>query len=322
MQLFKKTNIDFIAKRYVAFAFSTVLLLSGIVSLVIKGGPKLGIDFTGGTLVQLGFKQAVPLRDLRGLLTEIGYGDAELQDFAESKSVIIRIAKSDKSAPVLGKEIHEKVLQKFPGSVDPDPARSIERAEYVGPAVGRALANQAFWAIIWATVLIIIYVAFRFRSTLWGICSIAALVHDVLSVVGIFSILNKEISVTVVAGILTLAGYSMNDTIVVYDRMRENLRLSKKESLGEIINRSVNETLSRTIMTSMTVAITVAVLFFFGGPVIHDFAFAMLWGVFVGSYSSIYVAAPIIYEWQKRDKPGPVLKSQQAPGKTPPPVKK
>ena len=135
---------------------------------------------------------------------------------------------------------------------------------------------------------------------LWGICSIAALVHDVLSVVGIFSILNKEMSVTVVAGILTLAGYSMNDTIVIYDRMRENLRLSRKETLAEIINRSINETLSRTIMTSMTVAITVAVLFFFGGPVIHDFSFAMLWGVFVGSYSSVFVAAPIIYQWQAR----------------------
>src|SRR5205823_5158842 len=164
---------------------------------------------------------------------------------------------------------------------------------------------------------------FRFRSTLWGVCSIAALVHDVLSVVGIFSILNKEITVTVVAGILTLAGYSMNDTIVVYDRMRENLRLSKKESLGEVINRSVNETLSRTIVTSMTVAITVAVLFFFGGSVIHDFAFAMLWGVFVGSYSSVFVAAPIIYEWQSHGKQAPQLKSQvQASKGMPSPVKK
>src|SRR6185436_14113984 len=149
---------------------------------------------------------------------------------------------------------------------------------------------------LWASVLIIIYVGFRFRSALWGACSIVAVIHDVLSIIGIFSILDKEITVTVVAGILTLAGYSMNDTIVIYDRMRENLRLSRKESLADIINRSVNETLSRTIMTSMTVALTLIVLFFFGGEVIHDFAFAMLWGVFVGSYSSIFVAAPIIYE--------------------------
>jgi preprotein translocase SecF subunit len=142
---------------------------------------------------------------------------------------------------------------------------------------------------------------------LWGFCSIVAVVHDVLSIVGIFSILNKEITVTVVAGILTLAGYSMNDTIVIYDRMRENLRFSRKETLGEIINRSVNETLSRTIMTSMTVAITLLVLFFFGGEVIHDFSFAMLWGVFVGSYSSIFVAAPIIYEWQARAANKPAI---------------
>ena len=165
------------------------------------------------------------------------------------------------------------------------------------------LAAQALSAILWASVLIIVYVGFRFRSTLWGVCSIVAVVHDVLSIIGIFSILNKEVTVTVVAGILTLAGYSMNDTIVIYDRMRENLRYSKKETMGELINRSVNETLSRTIMTSMTVAITLLVLFFFGGEVIHDVAFAMLWGVFVGSYSSIFVAAPIILEWQGRSKP-------------------
>jgi len=310
MQLFKKTHVDFIGKRHLAFVFSGALLLSGIVSLVLKGGPKLGIDFTGGTLVQLGFKQSVPLKDLRSFLVTAGYPDAELQDFAGGKSVIIRVAQSQTSAVLLGQQVQKLVQDKFPGS-EPD----VQRAEYVGPAVGRALANQAFWAIVWATILIIIYVAFRFRSTLWGVCSIAALVHDVLSVIGIFSILNKDITVTVVAGILTLAGYSMNDTIVVYDRMRENLRLSRKETLGEIINRSVNETLSRTIMTSMTVAITVAVLFFFGGSVIHDFAFAMLWGVFVGSYSSIFVAAPIIYEWQSRGKPSPALKSAQAPVK-------
>src|SRR4051812_18153499 len=167
MQFFKKTNFDFIAKRYVAFAVSAVLLLSGIVSLVMKGGPKLGIDFTGGTLVQLGFKQNVGLADLRGLLASDGYPDAELQDFPEAKSVIIRVPRSQKSAPVLGQELQTLVATKFPGS-----APDVQRAEYVGPAVGRALANQAFSAIAWATILIIIYVAIRFRSTLWGVCSI------------------------------------------------------------------------------------------------------------------------------------------------------
>lgn len=298
MQLFKKTNFDFISARYYAYAFSGVLIGAGLVSLFLKGGPKLGIDFTGGNLVQLAFKTDVQMKDLRSILTAASYPDAELQGITGRSSFIIRVPKGPASVDSLAKDFQKAVADKIPGT---DPV--IERAEFVGPAVGRELADQALSAILWASGLIILYVGFRFRSTLWGVCSIVAVVHDVLSIVGIFSILNKEVTVTVVAGILTLAGYSMNDTIVIYDRMRENLRLSKKETLGEIINRSVNETLSRTIMTSMTVAITLLVLFFFGGEVIHDFAFAMLWGVFVGSYSSIFVAAPIIYQWQARSAP-------------------
>jgi preprotein translocase subunit SecF len=295
MQLFKKTNIDFIGMRYYAYAFSGILIGAGLVSLFLKGGPKLGIDFTGGNLVQLSFKTNVDAKVLRSVLTAAGYGDAEIQGITGRPSYIIRVPKGASAVDTLAKDFQKMIAEKIPGS-DPE----IERAEFVGPAVGRELGDQALSAILWASVLIIIYVGFRFRSTLWGICSIVAVVHDVLSIVGIFSILNKEVTVTVVAGILTLAGYSMNDTIVIYDRMRENLRLSRKETLGELINRSVNETLSRTIMTSMTVAITLMVLFFFGGEVIHDFAFAMLWGVFVGSYSSIFVAAPIIYQWQAK----------------------
>lgn len=297
MQLFKKTNFDFMGKRYMFYVVSAVLLLSGVVSLVVKGGPRLGIDFTGGSLVQILYKKPVALNEIRSVLSAGGHDDAELQDIADRNAVIIRLPKGSMKLDELSSEIKALMETKIVGS---EPV--IERAEYVGPAVGRALADQALSAIFWASVLIILYVAFRFRSTVWGVCSIVAVVHDVLSVVGIFSMLNKEISVTVVAGILTLAGYSMNDTIVIYDRMRENIRLSRKESLAEIINRSINETLSRTIMTSMTVAITLLVLFFFGGDVIHDFSFAMLWGVFVGSYSSIFVAAPIIYEWQSRSK--------------------
>ncbi len=297
MQLFKKTHFDFIGMRYKAYAFSFILLGAGIVSLVMKGGPKLGIDFKGGNLVQMVFKKDIPLQDLRTILNDIGYPDAEIQGITGRPSFIVRVPKGVSTVDALSKDFQKAVAEKIPGS---DPV--IERAEFVGPAVGNDLKEQAIYAILWASILIIIYVAFRFKSTLWGVCSIVAVVHDVLSIIGIFSILNKEITVTVVAGILTLAGYSMNDTIVIYDRMRENLRLSKKESLGEIINRSVNETLSRTIMTSMTVALTLLVLFFFGGEVIHDFAFAMLWGVFVGSYSSIFVAAPIIYTWQARSK--------------------
>jgi preprotein translocase subunit SecF len=297
MQVFKKTNFDFIGMRYKAYIFSGLILGSGIVSLVMKGGPKLGIDFMGGNLIQLAFKKDIPMQDIRSVLSQVGYADAELQGITGRPSIIIRVPKGPSSVDSLAKDFQKDIQDKIPGS---DP--TIDRAEFVGPAVGRALADQAMSAIAWASILIIFYVGFRFKSTLWGVCSIVAVVHDVLSIVGIFSILHKEITVTVVAGILTLAGYSMNDTIVIYDRMRENLRLSRKEPLGDIINHSVNETLSRTIMTSMTVAITLLVLFFFGGEVIHDFAFAMLWGVFVGSYSSIFVAAPIIYQWQVKNK--------------------
>jgi len=297
MQVFKKTNFDFIGMRYKAYVFSAVILGSGIISLVMKGGPKLGIDFKGGNLIQLAFKKEIPMKDIRTVLTHAGYSDAELQGIGGRPSIIIRVPKGPESVDSLAKDLQKDIQDSIPGS---DPV--IDRAEFVGPAVGRALADQAMSAIAWASLLIIFYVGFRFKSTLWGVCSIVAVVHDVLSIVGIFSILHKEITITVVAGILTLAGYSMNDTIVIYDRMRENLRLSRKESLADIINRSVNETLSRTIMTSMTVAITLLVLFFFGGEVIHDFSFAMLWGVFVGSYSSIFVAAPIIYQWSSRPK--------------------
>ncbi len=310
MQLFKKTHFDFIGMRYWAYAFSGLLIGAGLVSLAMKGGPKLGIDFKGGTLVQLAFKKDIPMQDIRSILTGMGFADAEIQGITGRPSIIIRVPKGPSSVDSLARDFQKAVQDKVPGS---DPV--VERAEFVGPAVGRALADQALSAIAWASILIIVYVGFRFKSTLWGACSIVAVIHDVLSIVGIFSILNKEITVTVVAGILTLAGYSMNDTIVIYDRMRENLRLSRKETLGEIINRSVNETLSRTIMTSMTVAITLLVLFFFGGEVIHDFAFAMLWGVFVGSYSSIFVAAPIIYQWQAREKKPVVMSPTRVPVK-------
>ncbi len=305
MQLFKKTHFDFIGYRYWAYAFSTVLVGAGLVSLTMKGGPKLGIDFTGGQLVQVALKQEVPMKDLREALASQGRSDVEIQAITGRPAFILRVPQGSLSLDELAAEFKSTILEKLPGS---DPI--IERQDFVGPAVGRALGDQALSAILWAAVLIIIYVGFRFRSTLWGVCSIIAVVHDVLSVVGIFSILNKEITVTVVAGILTLAGYSMNDTIVIYDRMRENLRLSKKESLGDLINRSINETLSRTIMTSMTVALTLVVLFFFGGDVIHDFSFAMLYGVFVGSYSTIFVAAPIIYEWHARRSRSSVMPGQ------------
>lgn len=302
MQLFKTTHFDFISVRYYAYAFSLTLLVAGMASLILKGGPRYGIDFTGGNLVQIAFEQPVKTESLRGLLESSGYPNADLQMDADNKHVMIRLRKTEKASDKVGQDLYELLRQKWPESVSADPVKAIERSEYVGPAIGRVLAEQAQKAILFATVLIILYVALRFRSWLWGFCSVVAMAHDVLSMVGLFSLLNKEVTVTVVASLLTLAGYSMNDTIVIYDRMRENLRLSRKEPLAEIINRSVNETLSRTVITSSSVLLVLLVLLFFGGDVIHDFAFAMFWGVILGTYSSIFVAAPIIYEWQSRQQ--------------------
>lgn len=300
MQLFTKTQIDFLKMRYAAYAISVALVAAGVVSLVIKGGPRLGIDFTGGSLVQIAFLKPLTLSAVREALAAKGYGSVDLQSVSGDRAVMIRVPKGDRTADTVARTLYGILKERYPDSVDADPTKAVERAEYVGPAVGRHLRDQALGAIFWASLLIIAYIAFRFRSMLWGVCSIVSVVHDVVTTVGIFSLLDKEITITVVAGILTLAGYSINDTIVVYDRMRENLRLSRKEDLYSLINRSINETLSRTIITSMSVIFVLFVLFFFGGDVIHDFAFAMLWGVLVGTYSSIFVAAPIIYEFQRK----------------------
>lgn len=299
MRLFQKTNFDFMGKRYVAYAISATLLGAGITSLVLKGGPKLGIDFTGGSVVQLAFKSPQPLDRIRPSLEKGGYPSVDLQSIADGAGVIVRVPKGAQAADTVGQDVYRILKEQLPEALD-TPDKAIERAEYVGPAVGRHLTDQALGAIFWASLLIILYVAFRFRSLVWGFTSIIAMIHDVITVVGVFSILNKEVTITVVASILTLAGYSLNDTIVVYDRMRENLHLSRKEDLFSLINRSINETLSRTVVTSISVIMVLCVLYFFGGDVIHDFSFAMLIGILIGTYSSIFVAAPMIYEIQNK----------------------
>ncbi len=290
MQFLQKTNFDFIGKRYIFFLLSSALILAGAVSLIVKGGPNLGIDFQGGVLLQVAFQNPVDINEVRSSLADAGMGGMELQ--SSQNSVIIRVKKSDLSQDALGAQ----VLQVFKGKFPQNPA-IIERTEYVGPAVGRHLIKQANFAILFSLLGIIVYVAFRFHSVIWGTSGVLALAHDVFVVVGVFSIMNKEITLTVVAALLTLAGYSINDTIVIFDRIRENIKLMPKDDLGTIINRSVNETLSRTIITSLTVFFVVLTLFLFGGEVIHDFAFALLIGVVVGSYSTIYVASPLVYEW-------------------------
>lgn len=295
MQLFHKSNIDFIGKRWLFFTVSAIMILAGVVSLVTKGGPKLGVDFTGGSLIQVKFNQVTATEEVRKTLDDNGFTNSEIQSFMDTNVFIIRIQKS--VIPMT--EVANKVEQAFKAKWG-EGSFAVERTEMVGPRVGEALSEQALWAIIFSWIGIIIYVAFRFKSAAHGVAGVIALAHDVTITVGIFSILNKEISLTIIAALLTLIGYSINDTIVVYDRIRENMRLLRSKTLGEIINISINDTLSRTIITSSTVIFVLIALYIWGGEVIHDFSLALLIGVVVGTYSSIAVASPLVYEWETR----------------------
>ncbi len=297
MELFKKTNIDFIGKRNIFFFISGMLILSGIVSLIVKGGPKLGIDFTGGTLTEVKFKELPPLEQLRKIFADQGINISELQSFPYQRSVILRTKLTGQDQSELISQIRKALIDSFGESYF-----EIIKSEYVGPAIGRHLLKRAGLAIIFSLLGIVIYVAFRFKSSVWGTAGVIALAHDVFITLGIFSLLNKEVTILVISALLTLAGYSINDTVVIFDRMRENLRLRRNLPFNELINLSVNETLSRTIITSLTVFLVLVAFFFFGGEVIHDFSFALLFGVVIGSYSTIFVAAPLIYEWEIRLK--------------------
>lgn len=303
MEFFKKTNIDFVGKRYIFFLISGILLLSGVISLVVKGGPRLGIDFTGGTLTEIKFKEFPSLEKLRKMLSEQGINVFELQSFPYQQSVLIRTKLIvQEESEIVGK-IQQALIQNFGENYF-----EIVRSEYVGPAIGKHLIRRANLALFLSLLGIIIYVAFRFKSVVWGTAGVIALAHDVFATLGIFSLLNKEVNILIISALLTLAGYSINDTIVIFDRMRENLRLRRNISLSELINLSVNETLSRTIITSLTVFLVLLALFFFGGEVIHDFSFALLFGVIAGSYSTIAIATPLVYEWELRKKRGDHLK--------------
>lgn len=295
MQLFHKSNIDFIGKRWLFFTISVVMIMAGVVSLVVKGGPRLGVDFTGGSLIQVKFNQVTATEEVRKTLDENGFNNSEIQSFLDSNVFIIRIQKSVIPMTEVANKVEQALKAKWgEGSF------TVERTEMVGPRVGEALSEQALWAIILSWIGIIVYVAFRFKSTAHGVAGVVALVHDVTITVGFFSLMNKEISLTIIAALLTLIGYSINDTIVVYDRIRENMRLLRAKTLGEIINTSINDTLSRTIITSSTVIIVLIALYIWGGEVIHDFSLALLIGVIVGTYSSIAVASPLVYEWETR----------------------
>lgn len=293
MQILKGAHFDFVGKRKIAFWVSIGLISVGLISLIAHKGPTFSIDFAGGSLLQIRFEKDLSVQEIRSSLDKIGWGDSEIQKFGEGNEVLIRVKKQEVGTRVAD-QIKAALARDFP-----DNKFEVRREEKVGPKIGRELKGKAVWAILYAMIGILIYISWRFEFK-FAVGAIAALFHDVLITVGIFSILNKEISLAIVAALLTIVGYSLNDTIVVFDRIREDLTIMRSQPYEAIINASINQTLSRTIITSLTTLVVVVCLFSLGGEVIRDFAFALMIGVVVGTYSSIFVASPVLIEWHSR----------------------
>lgn len=344
MQLIKPDiNINFIGKRKIAAGISLAMILVSIASLLLHKGPRYGIDFAGGTLIQVKFLSPVNLGDVKAGLSTVELGKSSVQQFGDQQEneYLIRTDRSVATSKGFALEV-QKALEAVAGS-----SVEIRRVEMVGPQVGKDLREKALFAMFYALLFITIYISGRFElkwilsgvvagalmgavyllsvfdvsipilmaaalivtlvlfwflELKYAMGAIVALIHDVIITVGIFSIFDKEFTLPIIAALLTIIGYSLNDTIIVYDRIRENQRKHHKNPLDFIINRSVNETLSRTILTSLTTLIVVLALFLLGGGIIHDFAFALIVGVLIGTYSSIYVASPILLAWQARGK--------------------
>jgi preprotein translocase subunit SecF len=291
IELFKGIKVDWLGKRKLFLAVSGMVMLLGLVSLVVKGGFKYGVDFKGGTIVKVRFKDKPDIEKIRQLLRENGAPDSQPQEVAGTKDVIIEFQGStetkeqDASA---GRSVIINALNKgFQGQFE------VLSAQSIGPKVGNDLKRQAVFATLYALGGILVYIAFRFEW-IYGAAAVFAVFHDTLVTLGLFSIFNREINLTVIAALLTLVGYSVNDTIVVFDRVRENLKIRRRDDLETIMNDSINQTLSRTILTSGLTFLTVLALFIFGGEVINHFAFAMVVGIIVGTYSSIAIAAPLV----------------------------
>ncbi|OQY19756.1 MAG: protein translocase subunit SecF [Desulfobacteraceae bacterium 4572_35.1] len=296
MQLIKPdVNVDFIGKRKIAFALSIVFILVGIVSLIAKGGPSYGVDFAGGTLVQLRFAENTSAEQIKKILIPNVLSSATVQQFGDqANEYLVRAKDTD----VHG--LRTKILQALGGHYG-DNKVDLRRIEMVGPQVGKELRQQGLLAVLYAMIGILVYVTWRFEL-IYALGAIVALLHDVLLTLGAFSLFGKEIDLPVIAAFLAIVGYSLNDTIIVYDRIRENTGKYISKGFPFTVNRSINETLSRTILTSSTTLLVVLALFIFGGGVIHNFAFALLVGVVVGTYSSIFVASPLLISWDERKR--------------------
>ncbi len=296
MQLIKPDiNIDFVGKRQIALIVSLALILVGFASLLLNGGPNYGIDFAGGTLVQVKFEKTTDAATIKESLAGLELGSPVVQSFGDNQNeFLIRVEQASGELKGLSVQIQNALEQTYEkGHVE------IRRVEMVGPQVGKDLRNKGLKALFYAMLGLLVYISWRFEFR-FAIGAIVALFHDVMITLGAFSLFGKEIDLPIIAAFLAIIGYSLNDTIIVYDRIRENSGKHNKESFPFVVNRSINETLSRTLLTSGTTLLVVLALFVLGGGVIHNFAFAMLVGVLVGTYSSIFVASPVLIFWQQK----------------------
>lgn len=292
----QETNIPFLSARTVAVAISGALMIAALLLFFIHGVNK-GIDFEGGILIEVRAPQPVNVADYRSAVADLGIGDVSVQEFGQPTDVLIRIGVADEPQEISGEE-QEAARQALVSRVQNELTQEFgelefRRVEFVGPVVSDELMRDGFLAIGFAVIAVLIYIWFRFEWH-FGVGAVAALIHDVALTLGFFSLTGLEFNLSIIAAILTIVGYSLNDTVVVYDRVRENMRKFTSYKLEDVLNMSLNQTLSRTLMTSITTLVALLALFIFGGPVIRGFTAAMIWGVFVGTYSSVFVASPVL----------------------------
>lgn len=296
MELIGKTNIDFMGMKKVSFVISTIIAIIGLVGMIQmgRGAANMGIDFSGGTEVQLKFTQPVAMDKAREALSKHDLKDAILQDIKEGNKLMVKVGKTTLATGKVADTIEDVFKKEFPGN-----AFVVDSSTEIGPSVGDKLRKDTLTAILISMVGIIIYIAWRFDFK-FGVGAIVATMHDVLAMFAVFYVMNKEINLLFITAVLTIAGYSLTDTVVVFDRIRENLHKSLKEPMHVIFNRSINEVLSRSVVTSLTTFLAACALLLFGGEVIHDFALALVVGIVVGVYSSVFVASPIVSLWEEK----------------------
>jgi preprotein translocase subunit SecF len=297
MEFIGKTKIDFIGKRKISFIISAVISVIGIIGIaqILLGTANLGTDFTGGTALQLKFAKQVEMQSAREALSKNGIA-ADLQKIGDGNQLLVKIGKTNLALGKVAGTVEEIFRKELPANTF-----TVESSSEIGPSIGDKLRKDTLIAVVISLIGIILYIAWRFDFK-FGVAAAIATFHDVLAIFAVFFILNKEVNLLLITAVLTIAGYSLTDTVVVFDRIRENLHKNMKDSLATIFNFSINEVLSRTIITSLTTFLAATSLFLFGGEVIHDFAFALVVGIVVGTYSSVFVASPLVVVWEKRAK--------------------